>query len=236
MSAGPFTWEVLVPAHRIIFGLMAGEVIEMRGASPAGTFASYRKLDGAVPGMIAWPNTVLLQRGGEAIVVDPGYQTQGDMLAGALEARGLAPGDVRTVVMTHLHSDHLSALPQLPGVEAVWVHEDELGTPHERRQRGIVDDAPVRVMHGAGGEIAPGLTWIHTPGHSPGHVAVIADTTDGRLVIAGDTLGPDPAWFDDMDPPAGLDEREAHLQAFEAIRALAPCTVVPGHNPPFALP
>ena len=91
MPAAPFTWQVLVPAHRIIFGLMADEVIEMRGASPAGTFAAYRRLDGAVPGMIAWPNTVLLERDGEAIVVDPGYQTQGDMLAGALEARGIAP-------------------------------------------------------------------------------------------------------------------------------------------------
>ena len=46
-------------------------------------------------------------------------------------------------------------------------------------------------------------------------------------VIAGDTLGPDPSWFDDMNPPQGLDERDAHLQAFEAIRALAPAVVVP---------
>ncbi len=150
MAGGPFTWEVLIPTHRIVFGLLGGEVVESRAASSAGTFAAYRKLDGAVPGMIAWPNTVLLH-GDEPIVVDPGYQTQGDMLAGALRAQGIEPGDVRTVVMTHLHSDHLSALPQLPGVTEVWVHEDELGTPYERRQRGITDEAPMRVMHGAGG-------------------------------------------------------------------------------------
>ena len=235
MADGPFTWEVLIPAHRIVVGLLGGEVVESRASSSAGTFAAYRKLEGAVPGMIAWPNTVLLT-GPEPIVVDPGYQMQGDMLAGALAARGIPPESVRTVVMTHLHSDHLSALPQLSGVTEVWVHEDEIDTPHAHRQRGILDEAPIRVMTGDAGEIRPGLTWIHTPGHAPGHIAAIVDCIDGRVVIAGDTLGPDPAWFDDTNPPEGLDEREDHLRAFEAIRALAPAMVVPGHNPPFRLP
>jgi len=170
-----------VPAHRIVLGLLGGEVIESRGASSEGTFATYRALTGAVPGMIAWPNTILLT-GPEIVVIDPGYQTQGDMLDGALRARGIDPSEVRTVVMTHLHSDHLSALPQLPGVSAVWVHRDELDTPHARRQRGIIDDAPLVVMEGAAGEIREGLSWFHTPGHAPGHVAVEAECVDTRLL------------------------------------------------------
>jgi glyoxylase-like metal-dependent hydrolase (beta-lactamase superfamily II) len=214
---------------------MGGEVVETRAVSSAATFADYRRLDGAVPGMIAWPNTVLLT-GPETIVVDPGYQTQGDMLAGVLLARGITPDTIHTVVMTHLHSDHLSALPQLPGTTDVWVHEAELDTPYARRQKGILDEVSLRVMSGAEGEIRPGLTWIHTPGHAPGHIAVIAECAAERVVIAGDTLGPDPRWFDEMNPPQGLDERAAHLRAFEAIRALAPAVVVPGHNPPFRLP
>lgn len=235
MAGGPWTWDVLVPAHRIILGLLGDEVVETRASSPEGTFAAYRRLEGAVPGMIAWPNTVLLT-GSEPIVVDPGYQTQGDMLDGVLRARGLDPAGIGTVVMTHLHSDHLSALPQLPHVTEVWVHEDELDTPHARRQRGILDAVPVRVMEGREGEIRPGLTWFHTPGHAPGHVAVVAECTDGRVVIAGDTMGPDPAWFRDMDPPAGLENREAHLEAWRMIRAHGPALVVPGHYAPFAIP
>lgn len=235
MPGGPWRWRVLVPAHRIVLGLLGGEVVESRAATSEGTFAAYRKLDGAVPGMIAWPNTVLLE-GPEPIVVDPGYQTQGDMLQGALRAVGLDPGDIRTVVMTHLHSDHLSALPQLPGVTEVWVHRDELGTPHARRQRGIVDDAPVVVMDGGQGAIRPGLGWFHTPGHAPGHVAVVAECADERLVIAGDTLGPDPGWFRDMAAPDGLENRDQHLAAWRMIREQAPAVVVPGHYAPFAIP
>lgn len=234
MAGGPWAWQVLVPAHRIVLGLLGDEVVEVRAASDAGTFAAYRRLDGAVPGMIAWPNTVLLT-GPEPIIVDPGYQMQGNMLAGALRAHDIDPGDIRTVVMTHLHSDHLSALPQLSGVQEVWVHEEELDTAHARRQRGILDDVPLDVVRGGAGEIRSGLTWIHTPGHTPGHVAVVVECVDARVVLAGDTLGPDPTWFDSMDPPGDLDERDAHLEAYRAIRALAPAVVVPGHNPPFVL-
>lgn len=234
MAGGPWRWEVLVPAHRIIFGLLGDEVVESRAASTEGTFAAYRRLEGAVPGMIAWPNTVLLT-GPEPVVIDPGYQTQGDMLGGALRARGIEPADVRTVVMTHLHSDHLSALPQLPGVSEVWVHADELGTPWARRQRGIVDDAPLVVMEGAGGVIREGLTWFHTPGHAPGHVAVVAECEDARVIAAGDTLGPDPAWFRDMTAPDGLENRDQHVAAWRLIRDRAPALVVPGHYAPFEI-
>jgi glyoxylase-like metal-dependent hydrolase (beta-lactamase superfamily II) len=234
LAGGPWRWEILVPAHRIVLGLLGGEVIESRGASSEGTFAAYRGLAGAVPGMIAWPNTILLT-GPETVVIDPGYQTQGDMLDGALRARGIDPAEIRTVVMTHLHSDHLSALPQLPGVTEVWVHRDELGTPHARRQRGIIDDVPVVVMEGAAGTIRHGLSWFHTPGHAPGHVAVVAECADARLLAVGDTLGPDPAWFRDMSAPAGLDNRDEHLAAWRAIRGHAPAVVVPGHYAPFAI-
>ena len=235
MAGGPWRWRVLVPAHRIIFGLLGDEAVEGRAASTQGTFAAYRRLEGAVPGMIAWPNTVLLE-GPEAIIVDPGYQTQGDMLDGALRAAGVDPASIRTVVMTHLHSDHLSALPQLPGVEQVWVHRDELNTPWARRQRGILDDAAVVVMEGAEGEIRPGLTWFHTPGHAPGHVAVQAECDDARVIVAGDTLGPDPAWFQGMAAPDGLENRDQHLGAWRMIRDRAPAVVVPGHYAPFTIP
>jgi len=228
---GPWRAQVLIPAHRLVLALLGDEVIEVRGASSSGTFRAYRGLPDAVHGMIAWPNTVLLT-GPEPIVVDPGYQTQGDMLVGALARRGLAPDDVRTVVMTHLHHDHLSALPQLGDVELV-VHERELDTPHGRAQRGLLDGVRVTVLTGDGGEIRKGLRWVHTPGHSPGHVAVLAETDEGLVAIAGDTLGPDPAWFERMDPPADLPERDAHLAAFRTLRELRPAVIVPGHNPPF---
>jgi len=225
---------VLIPAHRLVLALLDGEVVEVRGSTTAGTFRAYRGLPDAVHGMIAWPNTVLLT-GPETIVVDPGYQTQGEMLLGALAARGLGAGDVRTVVMTHLHKDHLSAVEQLGEVD-LHVHEAELETEPAQIQRGLLDRVRVRPFAGEAGELAPGLRWIHTPGHTPGHVAVLVDTDEGLAAIAGDTLGPDPGAFERMELPEGFPEREAHLAAFRRLRGLAPVLVIPGHNPPVAVP
>ncbi len=182
--------------------------------------------------MIAWPNTVLLT-GPRTIVVDPGYQTQGDMLAGALAAHGVDVADVHLALATHLHSDHVSALPQLGAVELV-VHRDELGTPHAIRLRGARDDARITELSGSRGEVCPGIRWIHTPGHTPGHVSYLVDTDRGLVAIAGDTLGPRPEWFEDMRLPEGFPEREAHLEAFRLISGERPRLVIPGHNPSIA--
>jgi glyoxylase-like metal-dependent hydrolase (beta-lactamase superfamily II) len=232
-GAGGWAYDLLVPAHRIVFAIRDGEVVEVSAPSGVGTFRAYRALPDGVHGMIAWPNTVLLT-GPEPVVVDPGYQTQGDVLVGALAGRGLGPDGVRTVVMTHLHSDHLSALPQL-GEVVVHVHAAELDAPYARRQSGLLDGLDVRPLEGDGGEILPGLGWVHTPGHSPGHIAVVAECDDGRVVIAGDTLGPDPDWFWRGELPEGFPDRDAHLAAFRTLRGLGPALVVPGHNPPFRL-
>lgn len=225
---------MLVPTHRIVLALRAGEVIEVRGPSTAGTFAAYRGLPDSVHGMIAWPNTVLLTGAAGTVVVDPGYATQGDMLEGALAARGIAVDEVGTALATHLHSDHVSALPQLGEVE-LHAHEIELATPHARAGRGFRDRAVERPMSGDAGEVLPGVRWVLTPGHTDGHVVFLVDTADGVVAIAGDTLGPDPGWFARMELPDGFPRREEHLAAFRAVRAAAPVLVIPGHNPPVAL-
>jgi len=224
---------VLVPTHRIAFALRGGELVELHGSSTAGTFGAYRALPDSVHGMIAWPNTVLLT-GPEPVVVDPGYATQGEMLQGALAARGLSPEDVRTTLATHLHSDHVSALPQLGEVD-LHVHEIELGARHAVAGRGFRDRATERPLRGEQGEVLPGVRWILTPGHTDGHVAFLVDSDDGLVAIAGDTLGPDPTWFEGMDLPATHPRRDEHLDAFRAIRRQRPALVIPGHTPPVVL-
>ena len=230
--------EVLVPAHRIVFALTWDEVVELRGSSTFGTFGAYRGLPDAVHGMIAWPNTVLLT-GPEPVIVDPGYQTQGDMLAGALAARGLSPDDVRTVLATHLHSDHVSALPQLGEVD-LHVHEAELATPHARAGRGWRDRArsgrsrapPARSCPGCAGSTRPATptatsrSWWRRP------------TAWSRSPA---TRRSQPPWFAAGWLPDDHPRREEHLAAFRAIReagatVLIPATTRPRRSSPADVP
>jgi N-acyl homoserine lactone hydrolase len=232
-TAGPWRVDVLVPAHRIVVALSGGDVFQVAAAGSATTFRGYRalQLPDAVHGMIAWPNTLLLT-GPEPVVVDPGYSTQGDILVQALDRRGLSPDDVRTVVMTHLHADHVSALPQLGAVD-LHVHEVEMRTDHARAGRGWRDSATARPFSGERGTVLPGVDFVLTPGHTDGHVALFVATPEGEVAIVGDTLGPDPAWFARMDLPDGHPRRDEHLAAFHTIAARRPVRVVPGHYPPF---
>lgn len=230
---GPWRAEVLIPAHRIVLALSGGDVFQVSAGGSAPTFRGYRALEvpDAVHGMIAWPNTVLLT-GPEPVVIDPGYATQGDMLVQALARRGLSPDDVRTVVMTHLHADHVTALPQLGEVD-LHVHATELRAEHAERGRGHRDLARVHPFSGSEGTVLPGIDFIHTPAHTDGHVALFVATEDGEVAVVGDTLGPDPAWYAAMDLPEGHPRRDEHLAAFRAIAGRRPAVIVPGHYPPF---
>jgi glyoxylase-like metal-dependent hydrolase (beta-lactamase superfamily II) len=144
-------------------------------------------------------------------LVDPGPASTWPVLTAALAERGVAPGDVRAVLLTHIHLDHAGAsgrvARELPGA-TIYVHAR--GAPH------LVD--PSRLLQSAArlygedlerlwGEVAPvpaaqvralvggerltiagrRLEVADTPGHASHHVSYF-DAATG-IVFAGDTAG-----------------------------------------------
>ena len=91
------------------------------------------------------------------------------------------------------------------------------------------------LLEGEAGQIAPGLRFLRTPGHSPGSICLLAETSEGLLVIAGDTVGPLPEYFETMDLPHDLPGWDELLVAWRRIRDLHPRVIIPGHNPPMIL-
>ena len=120
----------------------------------------------------------------------------------ALAARGIAPDDVDTLILTHLHFDHY-ANARLFGRARVIVNRAEYLSvllPENRRYAPrsgfprdtfawLVDDAWERLELVEGeAEVLPGLGVIETGGHSPGHQIVTVETTEGLVVIPGDAI------------------------------------------------
>ncbi len=105
---------------------------------------------------------------------------------------------------------------------------------------GIVEPLP------PGGAV-PGLEswqWIHTPGHTPGHVAYVR--ARDRVVISGDailTLKVN-AWSGLLRQEQGLSgppwyttwDRDAARASIAAIADLEPCVLAGGHGLPLAGP
>lgn len=88
----------------------------------------------------------------------------------------------------------------------------------------------------------PGWRWIHTPGHTPGHVSFFRDAD--RLLLAGDALATmdTASWVEQVrrtpalsNPPAPLTlDWEAAQRSIEEIASLDPAAIGAGHGLPVA--
>jgi glyoxylase-like metal-dependent hydrolase (beta-lactamase superfamily II) len=126
----------------------------------------------------------------------------------ALKEVGLAPDDIDTVVMTHLHFDHSGGTTRRTasgGVEplfrkarhVVQRREWEDAThPHERNRAsylqenvGPLGEAGLLQLVDGETEIAPGLRVIPTPGHTAGHQSILIGPADGpKALFLGDAV------------------------------------------------
>ncbi len=159
-------------------------------------------------------NAFLIETGdGGLVLVDTGTREDARGIGRAIRALGRAPGEVRGIVVTHLHGDHvggLATVKEKTGAE-VWMHpldaaavREGVGArplePGPGRIRGVAAGAvnrreragrrreAVAVEHEVGdGETLPwdGLLALHTPGHSAGHLALLLPR-DGGVLFVGD--------------------------------------------------
>ena len=156
--------------------------------------------------------TAVLHGTSGVALVDPGPSTSLDALRGALRASGIAIGDVRHVLLTHIHLDHAGAAGSLvrenPDIQVV-VHER--GAPHLVDPSRLIASAtrlygaagmdrlwgdflPVpsgNIRALAGGErLEAGgreLVVAYTPGHASHHVSYFDPAS--RIAFVGDTAG-----------------------------------------------
>lgn len=231
-----YRWDVIVPAQRYIFAVEEGSVLEFDqpGDLPHDRFTRYQEIKSKHPvhGMIAWPNTVLL-RGPINVIVDPGMITQGPPVLLGLERLGMDPEDIDLVVNTHHHVDHTHGNAYFPGITCA-IHKWEYNRYLVDYRLGF-EPPNVRLLEGEEGDLGPDLFFILTPGHTAASICVVAETAEGTLVVAGDTVGPLPSYFVNMDLPAGFPDRDELLRSWRRIRGLDPAVVIPGHNPPIHL-
>jgi glyoxylase-like metal-dependent hydrolase (beta-lactamase superfamily II) len=227
-----YTVDVLIPTARFAFSVENGAVDVLPEHRSPEAYLAYDRLraEKAVVGMTTFPNTVLL-RGDATILVDPGLQLQNEPVVKALAALGLGLDDIDLVALTHAHDDHACACVDLP--LPVALHELEIGAPHWPVVEGILGARELRVLRGSEGELAPGVRWALTPGHTPGGVTFAVDMAEGVVALCGDIVGPGRERFDVMDPEPGPEAADL-LASWRRIRAFSPQLVIAGHLPPFA--
>jgi len=127
----------------------------------------------------------ILECEGGLILVDVGFtpQCHGSIRA-ELDAMGKTWGDVKMIIITHAHGDHMDNLPQvkeLTGAEVVIGEGDE-GRLYE--STGV--EADVVLGHGDFIGACGGVEIVHVPGHSDGNLCLYL--REHGAIIAGDTI------------------------------------------------
>lgn len=148
---------------------------------------------------LGFVSAYVLVRGSEAAIVDTGVSGSGDAINQALGDLGLMPSDVRHIVLTHNHGDHVGGLGELEGAmtnATVYAGTGDVDTIQTSLTLSEVGD----------GDEVFGMGVVNTPGHTVGSISVF-DTGTG-LLVAGDAIngdgsggitGANPDFTPDMD-------------------------------------
>jgi hydroxyacylglutathione hydrolase len=123
---------------------------------------------------------------GEGMVIDPGGNAEA-----ILQTISESVLEIKIIVLTHGHSDHIAALRDVQDKTgaAVAIHSEDADFLETSSQFGIsyrTPHPPDRLLH-EGDTIDIGETRfivIHTPGHTPGSICLLASDK----VFTGDTL------------------------------------------------
>jgi glyoxylase-like metal-dependent hydrolase (beta-lactamase superfamily II) len=206
-------------------------------------------IDGAYLVPMGLANAVLLEAGSDLVLIDAGFPGKVDAVLGAINALGRKPSDLKHLVFTHGHPDHIgsaAALVQATGARTYMHAADaplaESGGPFRPMTpgRGLLPGFLFRFFkpnermepfhidqHISDGETLPlagGLRALHMPGHCAGQV--VFQWQGQRLLIAGDMymnlLG--------LTDPVGFEDEAEGRRSQRKLASLAPQAVCFGHG------
>ena len=205
-------------------------------------------------------NAYLVNVGGRLIAVDTGADTWFGPTAGRylanLAAAGVRPEDVDTVLLTHMHPDHIGGLiaggrTVFPKAEIVasaadhqyWTSDAEKGRAPDFAKTWFDAVRTVTQLYGerlklfnGEAEVLPGFQAVALPGHTPGHTGFVLSSGRESLFFWADVTdsttlqlnSPERALVFDIDKETGVRSRRRAIDL-----AAADGLLIAGSHVPF---
>jgi glyoxylase-like metal-dependent hydrolase (beta-lactamase superfamily II) len=141
----------------------------------------------------------VVNTGTELVLFDTGLNPEG--ITAALAAAGYTPDQVDTVVITHMHGDHIGGLgigddltfPNARYVTGAVEHNHWAGAANERFDAVVAPLNDRFSFLDDGGSVASGITANAAFGHTPGHMTYRIESEGKSLMLIAD-LANHPIW------------------------------------------
>jgi len=204
-------------------------------------------------------NVFLVRGSAGCVLVDAGNPGKANLILKRLAKHGVAPDDVRLILITHGHVDHFgsaTALREQTGAPVAihaldaaavrqGIHQPDSLHP-TNRWIGLAMRLPFLRLPNRAPAFEPDVVFegewrldeygvagrvIHTPGHTPGSISVLLD---GGEAIAGDmVMGKLMGLIHKPGPPIVAWDMERNQESVRRLLALSPRVVYSGHGGPF---
>jgi glyoxylase-like metal-dependent hydrolase (beta-lactamase superfamily II) len=161
---------------------------------------------------------IVLNTGGKLVLIDTGVGEAGfngtkgtaGQFTNNLNASGLNPGMIDTVIISHYHGDHMNGLLKADGSiaypnaeilvpapeHAFWTNDAEMAKApkgrmeelfkNNRRVFGTAEVTKRLRTYEHGKEVVPGVTAVSTPGHTPGHTSFVVASGNNKVFVQSD--------------------------------------------------
>jgi glyoxylase-like metal-dependent hydrolase (beta-lactamase superfamily II) len=151
------------------------------------------------------------------VLVDTGVAGSKAAIDSVLSRIGVTWGDITDVILSHHHPDHIGGLAE---VAVAAAHARIWGSPR--------DTYPVPVAAATDGDVIRGVRVFDTPGHTPGHLSLLAE--DFAVLLPGDLLGSTPAGPVRRAPAAFTADARQAERSLRSLTAIAAPRMLPSHG------
>lgn len=149
--------------------------------------------NGKAPGSY---NVFVVRKGSETILIDTG---RGGKMPERLQSIGIEPGDVKTVLLTHSHGDHVGGLVKdgkkvFPNAR-LWLTTKELEFWKSARNKEFCEQ--VLKLYGEPefltpdektSVVIPEMVAVDLAGHTAGQIGFLLSSGDQKLIVVADLL------------------------------------------------